>query len=52
MCGLAGFFDTRGKRVRQAMPGDTLAATGIFNPDSRAPLWTILMFDAFLRRLP
>ena len=52
------------ERVREAMLGDTLAATGIFNRDYlrhlvdahqsgardySAPLWTILMFEAFLR---
>jgi asparagine synthase (glutamine-hydrolysing) len=54
------------QRVRESVLGDTLAATGIFNPaylrhlvdahqsgarDYSASLWTILMFEAFLRRL-
>jgi len=52
------------QRVRDAMLGETLAATGLFNPgylrhlvdahqsgarDYSAPLWTMLMFEAFLR---
>jgi asparagine synthase (glutamine-hydrolysing) len=52
------------ERVRNAMLGETLAATGLFNPDTlrhlvdahqsgardySAPLWTLLMFEAFLR---
>ncbi|HEX4885205.1 MAG TPA: XrtA/PEP-CTERM system amidotransferase, partial [Casimicrobiaceae bacterium] len=52
------------QRVRDAMTGERLAATGIFEPaylrrlvddhqsgarDYSAPLWTLLMFDAFLR---
>ncbi len=52
------------ERVREAMLGDTLAATGLFNAealrhlvdahqsgarDYSAPLWTMLMFEAFLR---
>lgn len=52
------------QRVREAVLGDTLAATGIFNRDYllhlveahqsgardySAPLWTVLMFEAFLR---
>lgn len=52
-------------RVREAVLGDTLAATGIFNRDYlqhlvdahqsgardySAPLWTVLMFEAFLRQ--
>ena len=52
------------ERVREAMLGETLAATGLFNPgtlrhlvdahqsgarDYSAPLWTMLMFEAFLR---
>jgi len=51
-------------RVREAMLGDTLAATGMFNSetlrhlvdahqsgarDYSAPLWTLMMFEAFLR---
>ena len=53
-------------RVRVAMTGERLAATGIFEPaylrrlcddhqsgvrDYSAPLWTLLMFDAFLRNV-
>jgi asparagine synthase (glutamine-hydrolysing) len=53
------------ERVRQAVTGETLAASGIFNTeylrhlvdahqagmrDYSAPLWTALMFEAFLRR--
>jgi asparagine synthase (glutamine-hydrolysing) len=53
-------------RVRQAVLGEALAATGIFNADYlrhlvdahqsgardySASLWTVLMFEAFLRRL-
>lgn len=53
-------------RVREAMLGETLAATGIFNQDYlrhlldahqsgardySAPLWTVLMFEAFLRNI-
>ena len=52
------------QRVRDAVLGDTLAATGIFNRDYlqhlvdahqsgardySAPLWTVLMFEAFIR---
>ncbi len=52
-------------RVREAMHGERLAATGLFEPaylghlveahqsgarDYSAPLWTLLMFEAFLRR--
>jgi asparagine synthase (glutamine-hydrolysing) len=52
------------QRVRDAVLGETLAATGIFNQkylqhlvdahqsgarDYSAPLWTVLMFEAFLR---
>ena len=51
-------------RVREAILGDTLAATGLFEPaylrhlvdahqsgarDYSAPLWTMMMFEAFLR---
>jgi len=54
------------KRVRDAVLGETLAATGIFNReylqhlvdahqsgarDYSSPLWTLLMFEAFLRTL-
>ncbi|MBS0542831.1 MAG: asparagine synthetase B, partial [Proteobacteria bacterium] len=54
------------QRVRDAVLGDTLAATGIFNRDYlqhlvdahqsgardySAPLWTVLMFEAFLRNV-
>ncbi|MDR1853405.1 MAG: amidotransferase 1, exosortase A system-associated [Azoarcus sp.] len=54
------------QRVRDAVMGERLAATGFFDPavlrrlveahesgarDHAAPLWTLLMFDAFLRRL-
>ncbi|EHR71999.1 asparagine synthase, glutamine-hydrolyzing [Burkholderiales bacterium JOSHI_001] len=54
------------ERVRQAVLGDRLAATGWFNPaylahlvdahqsgrrDYSAPLWTLLMFEAFLRNV-
>ena len=53
------------ERVREAVLGDTLAATGIFNQaflrklvekhqsgqrDHSAVLWSILMFDAFVRQ--
>jgi len=53
------------QRVREAVLGPTLAATGFFNAaylehlvdahqsgvrDYSAPLWTLLMFDAFLRQ--
>ncbi len=53
-------------RVRQALLGDTLAATGYFRReylvhlvdahqsgrrDYSAPIWTLLMFEAFLRSL-
>jgi asparagine synthase (glutamine-hydrolysing) len=53
------------KRVRDAVLGSTLADTGIFDPatlewlveshqsggrDNCAPLWTVLMFEAFLRQ--
>jgi asparagine synthase (glutamine-hydrolysing) len=53
-------------RVREALTGERLADTGIFEPaylrrlvddhqsglrDYSAPLWTLLMFDAFLRRV-
>ena len=52
------------ERVRESMLGETLAATGMFDPgylrhlvdahqsgarDYSAPLWTMLMFEAFLR---
>lgn len=52
------------ERVRSAMLGDTLASTGLFNRkylqhlvdahqsgarDYSSPLWTLLMFEAFLR---
>ncbi len=52
------------ERVRRALLGDALAQTGLFNPaflrqlveahesgrsDHSAPLWTLLMFEAFLR---
>ena len=52
------------ERVRDALLGENLAATGMFNPDYlrhlvdahqsgardySAPLWSLLMFDAFLR---
>ncbi|MFT3759470.1 XrtA/PEP-CTERM system amidotransferase [Thauera sp.] len=53
------------QRVRDAVLGDTLAATGMFNRDYlqhlvdahqsgardySSPLWTLLMFEAFMRR--
>ncbi|WP_341643595.1 XrtA/PEP-CTERM system amidotransferase [Thauera sp. SDU_THAU2] len=53
------------QRVREAVLGDTLAATGMFKRDYlqhlvdahqsgardySAPLWTLLMFEAFMRR--
>lgn len=53
------------QRVRDAVLGETLAASAIFNPrylrhlidahqsgarDYSAPLWTLMMFEAFLRR--
>jgi asparagine synthase (glutamine-hydrolysing) len=52
------------ERVRSAVQGEALAATGMFEPatlshlvdahlagrrDYSTPLWTLLMFDAFLR---
>ncbi len=52
------------ERVRHAILGDTLAQTGLFNPaclkhlvehhqsglkDYSSPLWTLLMFEGFLR---
>jgi len=52
-------------RVREAMLGGTLAATGLFNADTlrhlvdahqsgardySAPLWTLLMFESFVRQ--
>jgi asparagine synthase (glutamine-hydrolysing) len=52
--------------VRDAVLGERLAATGWFNPqylqhlvdahqagtrDYSAPLWTVLMFEAFLRNV-
>ncbi|WP_332671483.1 XrtA/PEP-CTERM system amidotransferase [Aromatoleum sp.] len=57
------------RRVRDAVLGDTLAATGVFNAeylrhlvdahqsgarDYSSPLWSLMMFEAFLRhsRLP
>ncbi|MDT3670671.1 MAG: amidotransferase 1, exosortase A system-associated [Aromatoleum sp.] len=55
------------QRVRDALLGETLAATGIFNTDTlrhlveahqsgardySAPLWSLLMFEAFLRHSP
>jgi len=54
------------QRVRDALLGDRLAATGYFDGaylehlvrqheserfDHSAPLWTLLMFDAFLRNV-
>jgi asparagine synthase (glutamine-hydrolysing) len=54
------------ERVHEAILGPRLAATGIFNPnylrhlvethasgtrDYSAPLWTLLMFDAFLKNV-
>ncbi|MFZ2388533.1 MAG: XrtA/PEP-CTERM system amidotransferase [Polaromonas sp.] len=54
------------QRVRDAVLGDRLASTGWFNPtylrhlvdahqsgasDYSAPLWTLLMFEAFLRQV-
>jgi asparagine synthase (glutamine-hydrolysing) len=54
------------ERVREAVLGETLAATGIFDRkvlaqmlddcqggrrDYSSPLWTVLMFDAFLRNV-
>jgi asparagine synthase (glutamine-hydrolysing) len=53
------------QRVRESLLGATLAETGIFNPvflaemveqhesgrrDYSAPIWTVLMFEAFLRK--
>ncbi len=53
-------------RVREAVTGERLAATGWFNPaylrqlvdshqsgamDHSAPLWTLMMFEAFLRQV-
>ena len=52
------------QRVREALLGQRLADTGLFNPaylrhlveahesgrrDYSAPIWTVLMFEAFLR---
>ena len=54
------------QRCREAILGPRLAATGVFNPrylqhlvdahvagarDYSSPLWTLLMFDAFLRNV-
>ena len=54
------------QRVREAILGPRLAATGVFNPhylkhlvdahvsgvrDYSSPLWTLLMFDAFLKNV-
>lgn len=54
------------QRVRDAVTGERLAQTGLFNPDAlrqlveqhqsgrrdhSAPLWSLLMFDGFLRRV-
>ena len=54
------------QRLADAILGERLAATGVFNPhylqrlvdshvagtrDYSAPLWTLLMFDAFLRNV-
>ena len=54
------------QHVRQALDGGALAASGLFNPsflkrladehasglrDRSAPIWTLLMFDAFLRNV-
>ncbi len=54
------------ERVREALLGERLLDTGIFNPnylrhlvaqhesglrDYSSPLWTLLMFDAFLRNV-
>ncbi|MGZ9075063.1 MAG: asparagine synthase-related protein, partial [Burkholderiaceae bacterium] len=53
------------QRVRDAVLGDRLAETGLFDPaslrqlleqhqsgsrDHSAPLWSLLMFDAFVRQ--
>jgi asparagine synthase (glutamine-hydrolysing) len=53
-------------RVRESLLGERLAATGYFNPaylkrlveehqsglrDYSAPIWTLLMFDGFLRNV-
>jgi len=63
---LAGWFrGPLRERVQQALLGPNLAATGIFNQaflremvemhqsgrrDYSAPIWTVLMFEAFLRK--
>jgi asparagine synthase (glutamine-hydrolysing) len=63
---LAGWFrGPLRERVRESLLGDTLASTGIFNTaflarmveqhesgrrDYSAPIWTVLMFEAFLRK--
>jgi asparagine synthase (glutamine-hydrolysing) len=63
---LAGWFrGPLRQRVRESLLGDTLASTGIFNTaflaqmveqhesgrrDYSAPIWTVLMFEAFLRK--
>jgi len=54
------------QRVRDSLTGERLLSTGLFNAgylrhlveahescrrDYSAPLWTILMFEAFLRRV-
>ncbi len=59
------FRDSLKQRMREAVVGDRLAATGVFEPgmlgtlvedhvagrrDHSAPLWTLLMFDGFLRK--
>ena len=66
-CLLANWFrGPLRKRVYEALMGPTLANTGIFNQaflkemldqhqsgrrDYSAPLWTLLMFESFLRNL-
>jgi asparagine synthase (glutamine-hydrolysing) len=60
------FRDPLRGRIREALAGDRLAATGIFNAaylrvlldshqsgarDFSAPIWSLLMFDAFLRNV-
>jgi len=54
------------QRARDAVLGDSLAETGLFDPgylrqlfdqhqsgsrDHSAPLWSLLMFDAFIRQM-
>jgi asparagine synthase (glutamine-hydrolysing) len=59
------FRHSLNERMREVVVGDRLTATGMFEPgmlrrlvddhasgrrDHSAPLWTLLMFDGFLRK--